>query len=65
MFTGKSHANIETLIKWTRINFVIFIISVIIAAVIIVSLLFQQAFTKKKNVTTINLTKNCKKNPET
>lgn len=64
MFTGKSHANFETLIKWTRINFVIFIISVIIAAVIIVSLLLQQAFTKK-NVTTINLTKNCKKNPET
>lgn len=64
MFTGKSHANFETLIKWTRINFVIFIISVIIAAVIIVSLLFQQAFTKK-NVTTINLTKNRKKNPET
>lgn len=48
MFTGKSHANFETLIKWTRINFVIFIISVIIAAVIIVSLLLQQAFTKKK-----------------
>ena len=64
MFTGKSHANFETLIKWTRINFVIFIISVIIAAVIIVSLLLQQAFTKK-NVTTINLTKNCKKNPGT
>ena len=64
MFTGKSHANFETLIKWTRINFVIFIISVIIAAAIIVSLLLQQAFTKK-NVTTINLTKNCKKNPET